>query len=301
MPSAGMMEALAEGAARPFDLRPSSGRFLIVFFGFVNCPDICPTTLADVRHALARLPAGRERVELAFITVDLARDSLPVLAPYVVSFVANGHALRPESPRALAEAESAFGASSVVTRSPRGVLEVSHTGSCYLVNDHGDVVLEWEHGTTPDAMASDLMRMLGARSKASIGSGQGSIALPKRKSPEATSAWARSTAPNAAHGAVYLSLSSRLPDELLGVEVPKRVASRAEFHEATRDAEGRVGMRRRASIHLRAGDRVSFEPGGMHVMLLNLVRPLVAGDTFALTLRYRYGATQRVPVTVQDP
>ena len=62
------------------------GRIVMLYFGYTFCPDVCPTTLANVADILKRLGPDAERVRLLFVTVDPDRDTLPVLADYVKNF-----------------------------------------------------------------------------------------------------------------------------------------------------------------------------------------------------------------------
>ena len=80
--------ALSDQAGGAFDRERLRGHWTLLFFGFVNCPDICPTTLATlagVRKALADLPEGK-RPDVVFVSVDPGRDTPEVLAAYVASF-----------------------------------------------------------------------------------------------------------------------------------------------------------------------------------------------------------------------
>ena len=153
-------EVRTEGGASPFRFQAPPGHLLVVYFGYTTCPDVCPTTLSDLHHALALLGSDAARVELAFVTVDPARDTAQVLAPYVTAFVSGGHALRPGSEAQLASAERAFGASSSVTKNADGVIEVSHSAEGYLVDEQGRIVGQWPFGTLPERMASDLRTLL---------------------------------------------------------------------------------------------------------------------------------------------
>ncbi|MDA3005045.1 MAG: SCO family protein [Actinomycetota bacterium] len=73
------------GRGKPVPMRAKPGNLLVVYFGFASCPDVCPTTLSDVRGALKRLPADqRKRVEVAMVTVDPTRDTANVMRSYVV-------------------------------------------------------------------------------------------------------------------------------------------------------------------------------------------------------------------------
>jgi protein SCO1 len=133
---------------------------LLVYFGFLNCPDICPTTLADVRSALGQLDATAiERIELAFITVDPARDGPTELAAYLRHFSPRFHALRePGAP--LDSALDAFLASARITEADDGTIDVSHTAVLYAVDDRGLVLVEWPFGTSARALADDLRVLL---------------------------------------------------------------------------------------------------------------------------------------------
>jgi protein SCO1/2 len=148
------------GAASPFRFRAEPGRLLWVFFGYAHCPDICPTTLAELRRALRLLGPDSARVEVAFVTVDPGRDSAAVLVPFVHAFVPGAHALQPASQDELAAAERAFGAASSVSRRADGAVDVTHTGASYIVDPGGRVLLEWDYGTKPADMAADLHVLL---------------------------------------------------------------------------------------------------------------------------------------------
>lgn len=154
-------------AGRPdstFRFRAAPGHLLFVFFGFTHCPDLCPTTLGDLRRALRKLGTDADRVEVAFVTVDPDRDTSAVMAKYLGSFFVGQHALRPGSNEQLLAAQAAFGATSSVTRGADGEVHVAHTAVSYIVDGRGAVLLEWDYGTPPGDMASDL-RLLFARER----------------------------------------------------------------------------------------------------------------------------------------
>jgi protein SCO1/2 len=77
---------LVDHGGRPVTEQTFRGQYTLVFFGFTYCPDVCPTTLADVATVLERLGPLAERVQPLFITVDPERDSPSVLASYVQTF-----------------------------------------------------------------------------------------------------------------------------------------------------------------------------------------------------------------------
>lgn len=143
-----------------FIMQAREGRLLVVTFGFLNCPDVCPTTLADVRTALGRLDeATRSRVDVVFVTVDPDRDGPEELAAYLHHFAPRHHALRTTGPE-LDGAMEAFLASASVEMAADGSIEVAHTAVLYAVDADGRVVVEWPFGTSATALAKDLTLLL---------------------------------------------------------------------------------------------------------------------------------------------
>jgi periplasmic copper chaperone A len=112
-----------------------------------------------------------------------------------------------------------------------------------------------------------------------------------------TDPWSRPTPPIASVGAVYFSITNagRKADSLLAISSP--IARQAEIHES-RVVNGTVEMRPVESIDCPPGATVRIEPGGLHVMLLGLTHPLVAGTTFPLSLRFRDAGSVTVQVAV---
>jgi protein SCO1/2 len=140
-----------------FALRADPDQLLVVYFGYTNCPDFCPTTMSDLRLALRRLDGqDADRVDVAMVTVDPERD-LPVLAGYIASFFDDGHALGTEDESQLRTVAAPFGVGYDVTRDEAGdVVDVAHSTSLYAVDDNGDLVLTWQFGVAIDELAADL-------------------------------------------------------------------------------------------------------------------------------------------------
>ena len=162
-----MPEARIGAPDRPFIFRATPGHLLFVYFGYTNCPDICPMTMSDLRGALRRIGPGAGRIDVAFVTVDPLRDSAAMLVPYLESFVPGTHALIPRTQEQLGRAETVFGAASSVTKQPDGRIEVSHTGLAYIVDDRGRVLVQWNSGTSARDMAHDLNILLARAGSAS--------------------------------------------------------------------------------------------------------------------------------------
>ena len=148
---------VADGGA-PYRLRPAAGHVLLVFFGFTNCTDVCPTTLADLRAAIRRLPADqRALVDVAFVTVDPARDTPAVTAEYMRSFLPDGIALRTDDDAQLRKAATAFS----VAYSADGD-DVQHSSLVSAVTPNGRIAVQWPFGTTVSVISADLALLLNA-------------------------------------------------------------------------------------------------------------------------------------------
>lgn len=142
------------------EFRAGRDGLLLVYFGFTNCPDVCPTTLADLTVALRKLPDElAERVDTVMVTVDPARD-LDVLTDYVRSFIPDADAAGTDDAELLAAAAEPFGARYDVRTLDDGAVEVDHTPFLYAVDDEGRLALTWQFGASSDDMAADMLQLL---------------------------------------------------------------------------------------------------------------------------------------------
>ena len=139
--------------------RADPGGLRAVYFGYTNCPDVCPTTMADWTVALRRLPPEiAEQVSTVMVTVDPERDN-ELLTGYVQSFVPDAEAAGTLDAERLAAAAVPFGVSYDVTTNDEGDIEVSHSGFLYLVGDDGTLLVTWPFGTSSEEMAADVQQL----------------------------------------------------------------------------------------------------------------------------------------------
>jgi len=137
-----------------------TGGVLVVYWGYTACPDVCPTTLAEVRKALREIGDQAELVDVAMVTVDPDRDTVEVLPVYVQAFVADGVAVRTEDAEVLAAAAEPFGVQYSVTIQDDGWVDVVHTGFLYAIDDQGMIRLTWPFGIESEDIAADLRALL---------------------------------------------------------------------------------------------------------------------------------------------
>jgi cytochrome oxidase Cu insertion factor (SCO1/SenC/PrrC family) len=154
---------LVDQTATPRSDRDFRGRFMLVYFGYTYCPDICPTGLQTMTAALDLLGEEGEKVQPLFITVDPRRDTPKALASYVTAFHPRLIGLTGSEDQIRAAVRS-YRVHRVVVRLPdaRGADDylVNHSSLTVLMGPDGGFVTLFPHGTAPDAMAGALRRYL---------------------------------------------------------------------------------------------------------------------------------------------
>ncbi|MFO1075003.1 MAG: SCO family protein [Geminicoccaceae bacterium] len=129
------------------------GRFMLVYFGYTFCPDVCPLGLQTLTQAVDDLPAElRERVVPVFITVDPERDTVAVMKDYVASFGPRLVGLT-GSPAETGQASRAWRVYAHKGEAKDGVYLVDHSTFTYLMGPDGAYVTHFGHDVTPEAMA----------------------------------------------------------------------------------------------------------------------------------------------------
>jgi protein SCO1/2 len=138
------------------------GSYLLIYFGYTSCPDLCPTTLLKMADALdalaARAPAKAARVIPIFVSVDPDRDTPDLLRDYAASFDPRLVALT-GTPRALAKVGRVYGA--FFARGPAdeaGDYALDHTSFVYLMGPDGGYVAHFEKDATVDELVDALQR-----------------------------------------------------------------------------------------------------------------------------------------------
>jgi cytochrome oxidase Cu insertion factor (SCO1/SenC/PrrC family) len=148
---------------RPYDLRErTAGKISMLFFGFTHCPDICPTTMADVSGAMRLLtPAERGKVQVIFISADPARDTPRALKAFLGRFDPSFAGLTgPAKKIHKAAADVKISVSDPPARS-KGDYVVSHGSQVLVFGPDGVGRLLFSYGTSAGPMARDLKTLIG--------------------------------------------------------------------------------------------------------------------------------------------
>ncbi|ANJ00516.1 cytochrome c oxidase assembly protein [Polynucleobacter wuianus] len=137
------------------------GKVVVMFFGYTQCPDICPTTLTEMQQVMTLLGPHSDKVQVLFVTVDPDRDTAAILKQYVPSFDSRFLGLRPADEAALEKVSKDFKIyyKKVPGTSP-GSYTMDHTAGSYAFDPEGRLRLYIKHAQGPETLAHDLKELL---------------------------------------------------------------------------------------------------------------------------------------------
>jgi protein SCO1/2 len=136
------------------------GKVVIVFFGFAQCPDVCPSTMAEIAEVRQTLGPAGAKVQPIFVTVDPERDTAPVLKAYVRSFGDDVVALRGTLEQTQSAARDFKVFFSKVPGKSEGSYTIDHTAGLFVFDPNGQVRLFVRYGGGADALAQDVKLLL---------------------------------------------------------------------------------------------------------------------------------------------
>jgi len=153
---------LTDQDGKPRTLADFKGKVTVVFFGYTQCPDVCPTTMTELAQVKKSLGADGERVQGVFVTVDPERDKPELLKAYMANFDPGFVALRgtPEQTQAAAKEFKVFFAK--VPGKTEGSYTMDHTAGSYVFDASGRLRLFVRYGSGAEALTADLKSLLAA-------------------------------------------------------------------------------------------------------------------------------------------
>ncbi len=140
---------------RPVSLSEFRGKPVLLYFGYTTCPDVCPTTLADLRMAMQELGSNQDKVQVLFVTVDPERDTAERLAAYLKYFDPGFIGLTGSVPdiEAIASRFGVFFKKNETSSAADYLMD--HTSAVLLLDSDGKLRLMFPYGTTGKQLASD--------------------------------------------------------------------------------------------------------------------------------------------------
>ncbi|MEP7183693.1 MAG: SCO family protein [Betaproteobacteria bacterium] len=151
---------LTDHNGKPRTLADFRGKVVVLFFGYTQCPDVCPTTLAELAEAMKRLGSDADRVQVLFATVDPDRDTADLLSKYVPAFDSRFLGL---SGDAAATERTAKEFKILYQKQPGrtpGSYTVDHSAGTFVFDPQGKLRLYVSYGQGPAVFAHDIRELL---------------------------------------------------------------------------------------------------------------------------------------------
>ena len=151
---------LPDTEGRMRSIKDFAGKVVVLFFGYTQCPDVCPTTLAEIAQAKKLLGADGDKVQGVFVTVDPERDTPAVLKAYMGNFDPGFVALRgtPDQTAIVAKDFKVY-YKKVEGKTP-GNYTMDHSAASYVYDPQGRLRLYARYGAGPQALADDIKLLL---------------------------------------------------------------------------------------------------------------------------------------------
>ena len=151
--------ALTDHTGKPRTLADFQGKVIVLFFGFTQCPDICPTTLAEMAKVVKELGPDGNKVQVLFVSVDPERDTQALLSQYVTAFNPTFLGLRGDADATLKAAKEF---KVYVQKQPpkNGNYSVDHSAGTFVLDQRGQLRLFAQHNAGAQALIGDIRTLL---------------------------------------------------------------------------------------------------------------------------------------------
>jgi protein SCO1/2 len=160
VPQIGGPFSLLNHKGEPVTDEDFKGKFLLIFFGFTNCPDVCPTEMQTFSVAMQELGEDAEEVVPVFITVDPGRDTPEIMAEYVAAFHPSIVGLT-GSEEAISDVKKKYRVySQKQDNDDPDYYLVDHTSFTYLMGREGDLITVFSYGVPAEEIASKIREQL---------------------------------------------------------------------------------------------------------------------------------------------
>ncbi len=155
--------ALTDHTGKPRTFADFKGKVVAVFFGFTRCPDVCPTTLAEMKLVKERLGADGDKLQVLFVTIDPERDTPELLAKYVPAFDPTFLGLYGNADATAKTAKEFKVFYQKAPGSSPDNYSMDHTAATFIYDPQGRLRLFAKHAMGADALVQDIKLLLAAR------------------------------------------------------------------------------------------------------------------------------------------
>lgn len=151
---------LTDHTGKPRSLSDFKGKAIALFFGYTHCPDVCPTTMADLKQTMKLLGSRADELQVLFVTLDPERDTQQILAQYVPSFDKRFIGLygNTEATEKAIRNFKIFAAK--VESTGRSGYTIDHSAGIYIFDKAGKIRLYVDYGAKPESIAADIKKLI---------------------------------------------------------------------------------------------------------------------------------------------
>jgi len=274
---------LTDTEGEPFDFRAETDGYLtLLFFGFTHCPDVCPVHMASLSYVIGGLPRQlQSQIKVVFVSVDPERDTPERIREWLDAFDRRFIGLRgtkEETDAILKELQLP----TPVIEEPdeKGNYQVGHPSTIIAFTPDNQAPVLYPFGTRQADWAYDLPRLLEIQPRIRISRAYAAVPATSDRT------------------ALYFTIENHSGEADALLAVGTDAAGRVELHRQV-SSGGLMRMEPVAEIEVPSGGKATLEPGGLHVMLLDLRRPLAAGDELYLDLTFRSAGRVRARAEVR--
>jgi protein SCO1/2 len=155
---------LFDASSKPKKLADYHGKVVVLFFGYTHCPEVCPTTLADLAQVMRLLGQDAKKVQVLFVTLDPERDTPDVLSEFIPSFDSSFIGLYGDA-QATAQAAKLFGVNYQKQPGKHGGYTLDHSDGTYLIGTEGKPLWLSRYGQPAELLVQDIRLLLASSSR----------------------------------------------------------------------------------------------------------------------------------------
>ena len=287
---------------QPFDKSNFRNKWSLVFFGFTNCPDICPTTLHTLKQIKqsAQNDIAWDNYQVIFMSVDPKRDTVERLSKYVPFFDASFIGTTGDEQSTLEFTKSLGIIYAYHEQDEAGNYNVDHSASILLINPKAELagIISAPHNA--ENIAKDLVKLGSSdysKKLLSLSSKQQTENLDEKKII-ISDAWVRAAPPGVSAMAAYMTIQNNSNSDITISQVSSPLFNMSMLHETTIE-NGMASMQHSEGILVKANKSAKLEPQGHHVMLMNPQQDFSVGDKINITLITYSGISLEVTAEVK--
>jgi len=296
--------AFTDHNGQPFGTKELLGKWSILFFGFTNCPDICPTTMHTMKQVKEKVQKAGEwqNFQVVMVSVDPERDTNERLKDYVPYFDPEFIGLSASIEHTTEFAKNLGILFIKDEPAADGNYDVDHGAALILVNPQGQYSGLFSGPHKAEEISRDLITLAQSGYQANESLASTTVPVPtqdKQSSLTFSNAWIRPAPPGANSMSAYFNLRNDTKQEIVIVDAQSEAFNMTMIHETVIE-DDIASMNHLDNLTIPSGGSITLAPLGKHMMLVGPKTPLSEGDSATVTLIDKNGQHYSVSIEVKQ-